>query len=253
MIISYVILIILFLLCLLAYFIFPNINILKDFSPNLAAEIFGILLVVFLIDRVIRISQQKESKKRQEIAWRQLRIPLLRHFNLLFNMFKASTQAKPPKVYNAVTDLFDDTYFAEIGFLDFSKPAPVLTPRGSIDWFTHVSHKFSEFKDALNNTVQKYALYLDTDIIDLLEGLINSSFISFMMQASNLPKIDKTKGYKRQYNLLNGLSDPVKEYTDLFSKLVLRFNQNLVEEEKIKMIDAWWSDNIAPKISSGRI
>ncbi len=88
---SYISLILLAFFLLLLYLKNPGTtHWLQDFTLNLMTEIIGILLVVILIDRVININQENERKKLQEIAFQQLRIPLLHHFTLLFNIFKSS-------------------------------------------------------------------------------------------------------------------------------------------------------------------
>ena len=250
---SYILLTLLALILLLLYYFNPGTtNWLKDFALNITTEIIGILLVVTLIDRAISINQESERKKVQKIAFQQLRIPLSHHFTLLFNIFKSSVQEKPNKKYANVSDLFDDIYFNEIAFFDFSKPAPIIPPT---DWFTHLSRESAKFKNDLNRTVEKYSLYLDSDIIDLLEEIINSSFISFIIQVSSIPKIDEREGYSRQYNLFSGqgFHDLVEEHTTLFTKLIMYYNQNVSDEKKITMTDGLWGNNTSPKIGSSRL
>lgn len=256
--VSYSILFILLIICFVVYFTNPfGINWLKEFSLNLATQVIGILLVVFLIDRVISINQENERKKRQVIALQQLQIPLRRHFILLFNIFKSSIQVKPDKNYKHVSDLFDDTYFVQIAFFDFSKPAPVI-PLDA--WFNYLSRECSQFREALNRTIEKYSLYVESDIIDLMEETINSSFISFIIQAPAIQapairEVDTREGVIREYNLFGGQGtcDLVKEYTSLFSKLIESYNQNVPDEKRIKMTDDLWRNDVAPKIGSSRI
>jgi len=251
--VSYSLLFLFLVICLVIYFTNPfGTQWSKDFTLNLTAEIIGILLVVFLIDRVININQERERKRRQAIAFQQLRIPLLHHFHLLFHIFKSSTETRPDKDYKDVVGLFDDRYFIEIAFFDFSKEAPVVPPT---DWFNRLSRECQRFKEALNNTMEKYSLYLESDTIDLMEEIINSHFISFILQAPVIPKIDKEKGFKRQYNLFSGqgMCDLVKEYTVLFSRLVDSYNQNVLHEKRIEMTDDLWRNDVAPRIGSGRI
>lgn len=250
---SYILLTLLALILLVLYYFNPgNTNWLQDFTLNLTTEIIGILLVVILIDRAIHIDKEREKRKVQEIAFRQLRIPLLHHFTLLFNIFKSSVQEKPDKNYVEASDLFDALYFNQIAFFDFSKPAPVTPPT---DWFNHLSQESAKFKNDLNRTVEKYSLYLEPDVIDSLEEIINSSFIWFIIRAPGIIKFDKKSGITQQYNLFGGQGsyDLVEEYTTLFTKLITYYNQNVPEEKKIIMTDDLWGNGVLPKIGSSRL
>lgn len=250
---SYYLLLTLIIILIIIYFKNPYAtNWLRDFSLNLMTEIIGILLVVILIDRAINIKNENERKKRQEIAFRQLRIPLLNHFTLLFNIFKSSIQEKPDKDYKNVSDLFDDIFFYQITFFDFSKPAPVIP---ETNWFNYLSQKCLEFKDDLNRTVDKYSFYLEPETVDLMEEIINSPFISFIPQVRRIPELDIRNGYKREYNLFGGegMIDLIKEYARLFTKLIDCYNLNVLDEKQIIMTDVLWRNDTSPKIGSSRL
>lgn len=100
----------------------------------------------------------------------------MRHFYLLFNIFKAAVPEKPDKEYQSVADLFDELYFNQLAFLDFSPPAPVFT---SLDatWSEYLSKECAQFKDSIDRTTEKYCLVLQRETIDLMEEIINSPFL----------------------------------------------------------------------------
>ncbi len=223
---------------------------LKDVSLNLGTEILGILLTVALIDRVIRSNEKAERERYRAIAIKQLRIPLLHHLDVLLNIFKASIQSPPEKSYANVSELFDDDYFSQIGLLDFAKQAPVM---GGIQWFEYLSYEFSKFKDGLGRTIEKYAPYLDSDSIDLMEQILNSSFLAYILQVPAIRATDQNVGFKRAYNMLFGVQEMVVEYTDLFSQLVETYNRCAAEDKRLLVHDYFWSNNTAPLIGSGRI
>lgn len=57
---SYIALGALFAALVLLRLLFPGAEIVREYVPNLLSEITGILLTVFLIDRVIRANSDKE-------------------------------------------------------------------------------------------------------------------------------------------------------------------------------------------------
>ena len=115
---------------------------LEELSINLIAEVTGILLVLFSVNKAVREGREKEKSKFKEIAFRQLKFTLRKQIYLFFEILKASTPQKPDKTYKQLEDLFDDTYFKEVQNLDLLTMAPVLTPAGEpMDWLDYLVYE----------------------------------------------------------------------------------------------------------------
>ena len=119
------------IVCLVAYIIAPaSMDWVRNLTLNVITEIFGIVLTIFLIDRVLRAREELDEKearrKYQTIALRHLRIPLINHLRMFTNILKAVSESAPQKSYGSVHDLFDNDYFTKLELLDFSKDAPLL-------------------------------------------------------------------------------------------------------------------------------
>ncbi|HBL10382.1 MAG TPA: hypothetical protein DD379_03025 [Cyanobacteria bacterium UBA11162] len=251
----YLVLVLLLGSCFFIYFIISDPNSwIKSFSMEMASEIIGIFIVVFSIDRVIEIDQEKQRRKLESVAFLQLRRPLLRHFYLFFNMFKATITEKPDKVYQAVPDLFDNVFFEQLAFLDFDKSAPVL-PSLEATWSDYLSKECVQFKDSLNRTMEKYCLFLQPEIIELMEDIINSPFLWLVFQAPAIRKFGGRQNTSGSYNLLarKEIRDLLREYTKLIAELFEQYNQRVSDEQKIKISADLWSNDILPKMGSGRI
>lgn len=247
---SYLGLIILFLAFVACSIRTPN-EWWSGFFSNLGSEIFGILLTIFVVDRVIEANRAREIKQYRTVALQQLRLPLIHHLTVLINMIKASTTTVPANPSREVRDLFDDQYFDEIKFLDFSKESPVY---GQSDWFVYLSQEFTRFKDALERTVEKYSLYLDPQSLNLIEQIINSHAMAFIIQSPGIRNVDQKEGYRRHYNLFegDGFTDLIREYGDLFATLVEAYNKHAPSDGHLAVNEHDWSNNISPKIGSAR-
>ena len=260
--ISYVILFFVGVVCFVISFHFKASSAwiwIRDITINLGAGIIVVILTIILIDNIISSNQEKERKKYQSVALQQLETPLVRQLYLLFYIFKASLEIKPQKQYQNVRDLFDDDFFQHLVFFDFSKKAPIYGPVfGGTQWFDYISHECKEFVDALNRTLGKYSLYLDSEIVEIMEQIINSFFMSFVSKAPVMRDIAKNEGYKQgPCNFFNapGMGETVREYTDLFTRLVEHHNDLVTEEKKIliRMNDhELWRNDFVP-IGSGRV
>lgn len=251
----YILLLILLVSCFSIYFsISDQSSWIKSFSLELASEIIGILVAIFSIDRVIEIEQEKERKKREAVAFLQLRRPLVRHYYLLFNMFKAAVQEKPSKTYQKVSELFDDIFFEQLAFLDFSKPAPTFTS-AEANWSDYLYRECAQFKESLNRTVEKYCLFLQPETIDLMEEIMNSPFLWLVSQAPNIRKFGKKTNLSSSYNLLarQEIRDLLREYTNLVAQLFEQYNGMVPVEKQVSISDELWADDVPPKIGSGRL
>lgn len=247
------ILIVLSIGCFKMYFIGDENSLAHELSLNIVAEVIGILLTVFLIDAVIKKKDTNERKKRESIAFQQLKYPIERHLRLLFDMYKSSITVRPNKSYDKVSYLFDEAYYSEIIFLDFSKRAPIAF---ETTWFIHLSIETEKFKKAIEKTLDKYSFYMESDVIDLMEKILDSSFIRFIITAPSIYELDLIDGDQNNYNLFawfNVIED-VRNYTRLILELVEHYNSKVSNDKKINdIINKFWDDDIAPYLGDARI
>jgi hypothetical protein len=188
--------------CFAAYaFILPlSMAGWRGFALNLGTEISGILLTVLLIDAVIRRKDAHDQKRYRRIALQQLRMPLFSHLLLLSGMYKASVERNPAREISNLRDLFSEDYFEQIAYFNVMGPSPaalqLLGPSSvaggkkppSIPWYQYLNSEVERFKEDLQRVVDKYAMYLDPETIDLLEQLANSSFV--VSAVDDLPRSD---------------------------------------------------------------
>lgn len=231
-----------------------QIEWLKDISLNIGTEIFGIFLTVVLIDAVIRNSEERERERIRQIAFQQLRIPLLHQLQMLHGMYKACILRPPETPATEIPDLFSDDYFIQIAFLDFSKPAPIFSAV-PLQWFDYLRLEVDKFKTAMSRTLEKYAVFLDVNSIALLETLMDSSFISLIVQAPAIRDVDGRENFQRSYNLLAGQGMPqvVREFTDTFCQLVEAYNLAVPHEQKLVLNDGLWRTDMSPRFGSARL
>ncbi|HJV82038.1 hypothetical protein [Noviherbaspirillum sp.] len=227
---------------------------LKDLSLNVGTEIFGILLTVFLIDAVIRRNEERERNRVRQIAFQQLRIPLLHQLHMLHGMYKGCIPRQPEIVPASIRELFSDDYFVQLAFLDFSKPAP-LSSTVPLQWFDYLKMEVEKFKAALGRTIEKYAVFLDADSIALLERLMDASFISLIAQAPAIRDVDRRENFRRSYNLLagQGMAELIRKYTEAFCQLVETYNLAVPAELKLALDSGLWRNDMSPQFDSARL
>lgn len=227
---------------------------LKDISLNVGTEVLSILLTVWLIDSVFKRNELNERERITNIAISQLRLPLRKHISMLLGMYKGALLSPPANPPLTLRDLFGPNYIAELTFFDFSKPAPILNIQ-PIDWFNYLHNEVEQFKSSLSLTIEKYAAFLDSETVELLESLMASSLLGLLSQARAVPPIDRQQNFNRQYNLLSGnnISELINQHTDLIEKIVELSNQKLPDDKKICLSAEDWRNDVAPQFGSARL
>lgn len=224
----------------------------EDLTLNLATELLGVVISVVFIDLVINYHKRIEKLKFERIALRQLKIPLNRQLDLLVKIYKASTINKPNIKINKIELLFTDDFYAEISNFDFSKTAPVIPEQ---EWMDYIQNEVKNFDSLLNGVIEKYSIYLDSVVIDILEELNNSSFSSFLKQIPNIRYVDRTKGINRKYVFLGaeGMKSMIENYISNLCKIIEIYNLSVVNSEgMIKLSEDTWREDVSPKIGSAR-
>lgn len=243
---SYLLLIVLTILFSALSFVFKD-EWVGSYLSNIAAGILGSLLIIFLVDRIIERNRKKERFRVVGIALQRLSISIIRQMTLLCNIYKAATRNKPTRLPSTFEDAFNDNYYKEISYLDFTKDAPVVPKR---DWFTHLYLMTKSFREKIEQIIDTYGFYLDVSLIDLLERIVNSHFIHIIPQLRNLPAVDRQLKFKRVYTMFSGIEDFVKEHVSLMEELVEYCNS--YSDIPIRLNQDVWRDDVAPKRGSAR-
>ena len=248
--------------CLVGFVLLPPLlEGWRGFALNLATEIVGILLTVFLIDAVLRRREDREQARYRSLALRQLWRPLNRQADLFSNIYKASAERRPKREISSVSELFDEDYFNAIERLDAT--AASGTVRGVMDqegmpWYECIDQEMSGFKEALGHMIDKYAMYLDPDTIDVVERLIDSNFINVGRLGRIVVENARQMGLQGPVPMAfmalgNDADSPIRKYTDDLVELVKIYDETAAGDKKVRIPDPAWRDDISPQVGSARI
>ncbi len=254
----YLVLVFALVVCVIVYQFIPIVlEGPRGFALNLATEIIGILLTVGLIDAVLRRREERERQRYRSLALRQFWRPLNRQFDLLFNLYKATVERKPEREISEVSNLFDEDYFEQVARLDAAADGPAVRSIGgtAVPWSEWIDEEAKRFKDALERVIDKYAMYLDVDTIDVAERLVDSSFITLAGHGAMMGAHARNTGHRGPLPFLGayGKDSPIREYTSAFSELVDIYNKTAPNERKMVPPRLMWRDDVSPSIGSARI
>lgn len=244
----------------LHFFLPESSGILEDIAGmggNLAAEIFGILITVFIVDRIISKRNEEDRQRKQALAIRELKKPLTNHLSVLSNMYVASVSLKPETLPRTLEALFDASYFLEVANLDLTKPAPIsyTGKEKRANWFEYIACECRRDLVLIDRVLSKYAIFLDEKFIDSVEVFRNAPLFSFSEAFELYPNIgtEKQEYPKNNVTFFGDIGDVVlKPHCTKFVALLSAYNQYVSETEKIGVNEDIWLDNIAPGVGSSR-
>jgi hypothetical protein len=134
-----------------------------------------------------------------------------------------------------------------VRWLDFSKPAGTVTP---ISWAEVAFREFQEFKDALARALDKYALFLEPELVTTIERLVTAFVVNYAANFRTLVSHRANPGFFAH----STASQAVLEYILDFASLAEQFN--LVESDtrlRIVPSDEIWRFDVAPALGSARM
>lgn len=224
---------------------------LDQYFSDISAGLVGSLIVIFSIDRIIRRNKEEERSRREKIALRRLRTHVLWHVVDLLNMYKAVIKDKPLTLPSTLEDVFNEDFYKEIGMLDLMKEAPVI-PRTI--WLSYLGSQIELARRNLKEVIDSYSVYLEIELVELVERCSNSHFSQLMIQLEDIPLIDKEHHFKRQhYNLFLGVEKLVREHITMVLSLVEYMNKRIDSPIELKTLQDRFRDDVAPLWGSGRI
>lgn len=258
--VSYVFLVMVAIICWLAYFVGPNNSITvpvgfkEAFFFNLGISVITILITVFLIDAVIERNRRNEIVKINKIAYGQIRSALYHQYMTLFNLFKATVQERTEIEKEKPESLFVDFYFENIKYADLNKIAPVFP---EMIWLDYLSLEIGNFQKALEKTIDRYGATLPTMFIDESESIISSSFSSYITQFPAVIAFQKKFGESNEMISLELFQDEnlinmFKEYCYSLSNIIVAINNEVDHSKMLTFDSSLWDENNSPSIGSAR-
>ncbi|MGF1514862.1 MAG: hypothetical protein ACFB5Z_14365 [Elainellaceae cyanobacterium] len=239
---TYLALLLLLSACFGVHFTVRSNDWLSGFSLDVAAEVIGILLVIFSVDRVIDAEQERQRRKLEKVALRQMYKPLQRHVAFLARLGGEATLERMMADLDAengptltLEGVFNEAYLAQAGNIDLQARVP--SERSHVIWSKYLLRECAQFREALNLTIEKYSLFVPPEFVNTIESVANSAFLWDALQlpyAANYARAqaDDRPGalggqtsHLSKDHLQTELQLLVKEHVDAFLTLIALYNQ----------------------------
>ncbi len=237
------------------YFLSDGAEVIRDVSLNLATAFLVVIITVSLVDIYISAKDEKERRERKNSCIRTLRLPLVKIAGFLFYLVKATATERQDEGEYKIADFLRNIDVAQVGELDTTKKAPVVPER---TWATFLVQAFDEFTTSIEFFIEKYAVHLDSQIIELAERIATHRFV---FHIRNIPLMDRVM---REQGL-GDVTVPVFQFVaiEVEGKTALGEYLKLVAElvEVVEQADGGeplvdhqsWNEGVSPSMGSGRI
>lgn len=218
-----------------------------DLMPNLATEVFGILVTVLIIDRALELRRLARNRELAVIASRKL-LRSVTHIGSCFaEMIHASLWPTDEQRPSSLISVLTGQNAGYLVRLDLSRSAHVVPEVAWVDWAADV---LASEKERLGQLVRSYLAYLPTQVVAAMEAIEDDTVVSFLPRFREMyPRFAKES--KEPFVL----GDSWRGYVDeLFTKLVdaIECTARIADEQLPQLPDGWWEGMGRPEIGRHR-
>lgn len=230
-----------------------GIPILENFFAGVSAATFGSYITVILVERSFRIQEENRRQRMQNAALRQLRLNINKHLSFLGNMYIASSQEYPSSSPNSYSDFFNNEFFRNVQFLDFSEEFPTAREHTCPSWFYYSENQIREFQESIDQAINQYSGWMDPELVNTLNEIKDSELLNFILGISeaDIVELDRRKGHERHYAILLGFPEMIQEHTTALLELIEQYDD--IDDIEVIDVEAIWSENATPHPNSARI
>ncbi len=227
-------------------------NWLSSITSNLSAGFLTAFLIVTLVDSALERERKRQIDRFRVVALASMRPILLNHLSLLCRWHKAAAANPPPRSATTFEELFDDAFYTAMLRFDLSRPAATAP---ATDWFAYSAKCFEELTGGVNEAIDKYAVFMSSDMLVTLEGIVRSPLVGIIAGAKNLVGVSGHFDVQRTFNLFagDGAIRAVHTHIDAVCALVRLFNDHAERRIRPEELHIFWESHMAPQLGSARM
>jgi len=224
-------------------------NVALALAGNCTTAAFLLLVV----ERMFRQRANRDRDIRRRVAARALRIPLVQHFRLLFDMYKAASAVAQSPPFPKPGAFLRGDFSEVVRWLEVGRAAPVVPPK---NWAQHLTDEFGRFHQELVEILTRYGDFLDAHVIQLVDELINSSMMLLGTRAAMMFQMQSQYGQVEMFNIedvdAGGLASLVSNYCDTLARTLEAIEHEWGTSGPVITAQDW-STNVSPQVGDSRL
>ena len=168
--------------------LYPNVDVIDKFGPNLATEAIGILLTLVFVQRFLD-RQERIRRMRGSIGALRKGGRALTHMASVWSALVKGGYRRVPQHPPESVDSFFATHITEnLGYID---PARMRnSEEGEERWIDWATRELLDAQRALHDIIIAYGSSLDATYVEAVDELVDDPFPRRLADIANTPTID---------------------------------------------------------------
>lgn len=232
---------------------FPNSKTVQRYGPNVVADLFGILVTILLVERLLTWQRERNEAPLRAIALRKVWRQMNRLVYMLLYSYKAAAPAgsETPVALDALLRAWQ----REARHLDFRRSAGI--PGGGRSWHQYAAETMSEFETGVLEVIDRYLSVLGTEFAAAAEAVIDDTVFTIVKLGPSIEAQDAAMGWDLARNSFSvrSVEDPNYDSLVHFADLVRAMHEVYLRlgGPALGLATVFYDDDASPAWDSGRI
>lgn len=163
----------------------------RDLGLNLFAESVGVAFTLLIIEKLLRLEEDRRSRPARYAAFRDAQLIYSRFCSLWFDIIRTTIDPERDAALLRIDDieLLDVRLGVIVQRLNLESSAPVIPKQ---NWRMLLQHQVQDIERRIDTCLQRYAVFMDPKLITTLQDLERTSFIQLAKLTSAIVQADST-------------------------------------------------------------
>jgi hypothetical protein len=232
--------------------LWPANEAVERYGPNIVAELFGILVTLAVVERLLTWQRERAATPVRTVALRRVWYQLNGLTHMLLFAYKAAAPPGSPEPTSLEALL--ENWQREARFLDFRRPyGPDGPPRS---WHQYAAEVLTRFEDGIRDVIDRYLPVLGPELPAAAEDVIDHPVFQIVKNGPALERLDASHGWHlpRPSFLVESVEDPALDSLQDFSRLLARLYEayDRLGGPAVTLDARLYEDHLSPAWASGR-
>ena len=222
-------------------------GLVRDFAPELATEVLGILITLVFVQRIIDRRAQEDRARASRGGVRRSEDPLRDLSDLWTEIVRGCLErlpARPPRTY---LELFGPEWSSVIDDCDLTQ---VRYTWSEETWAESAARVISRARDQISSILDLYGVHLNTHFIEVLDEIRDDPFLAHVETLGEQLRIARelfTDEIEPEDYAINRTSAVRSDFMETLSQTIRLYNETALGDVPISELpEGFWTSDRSP-------